>query len=86
MSATLLVNTQHRDHTTSELQVATYCTETGNIIDYSIYDDKITDDPQELPPSSDTADQSRSNESSEAPTQRVSRYDRPLRYRDMIDT
>ena len=59
-------------------------------LDYSDYDDEIPDDPQELLPSSDTADQSRSNESSEAPTQRVSKYGRPikvlLRYRDINDT
>ena len=52
------------------------------------YYDDIADDPQELP-SSDTADQFRSSESHEAPTQRVSRYGRPikvpLRYRDMTN-
>ena len=52
-------------------------------LDYSVYDDQITDDPQELPPSSDTADQSRSSESSEAPTKTIKV---PLRYRDMTDT
>ena len=59
-------------------------------LDYSIYDDQVTDDPQELPPNSNTADQSTSSESSAAPTQRVSSYGRPikvpLRYRDMTDT
>ena len=61
-------------------------------LDYSIYDDETIDDPQELPSrpsSSDTAYHSRSIECSEAPTQRVSSYSRPirilLRYRDMTD-
>ena len=57
---------------------------------YSIYDDEVTDDPQELPPNSNTPDQSRSSENSAAPTQRVSSYGRPiklpLKYRDMTDT
>ena len=59
-------------------------------LDYSIYDDEVADDPQELLPNSNTADQSRSSECSAAPTQRVSSYGRPikvpLRYRDMTDT
>ena len=97
-----MVNTQHQDHATSGLHMATYCTETGDIsktsesppkLDRSVYDDETTDDPQELPSlpsSSDSTHQSRSSKCSEAPTQRVSSYGRPirvpLRYRDTTDT